>query len=167
MASVLFFFPSQLKPHCQRRVLDFVGGGGNIAIPTALPPSFVYCVVNIKKFMDFLSLIFYACLRLRFLDGETNPLPRCPVPAVYSILCINVLGLAGNLSDLTVPSSQYDILLCSEILDSDMRHVSELLLPLFGHPVLLCRGKLPRARGMSAFVRDGYEAFRTQIYFFI
>ena len=25
---------------------------------------------------------------------------------------------------------------------------------------LLCRGKLPRARGMAAYVRDGYEAFR-------
>ena len=26
--------------------------------------------------------------------------------------------------------------------------------------VLLCRGKLPRARGMPAYVRDGYGAFR-------
>ena len=30
----------------------------------------------------------------------------------------------------------------------------------FGRPVLLCRGKLPRARGMAAYVRDGYGAFR-------
>ena len=37
-----FFF------RCQDRVMGFVGGGGNIAIATALPPSFrVYCVVNI------------------------------------------------------------------------------------------------------------------------
>ena len=48
-------------------------------------------------------------------------------------------GLAGNLSDLTVASSQYDILLCSETLVSDMRHVSKLLVPGFGLPVLLCR----------------------------
>ena len=41
-------------------------------------------------------------------------------------------GLAGNLSDLTVPSSQYDILFCSETLISDMRHVSEVLVPGFG-----------------------------------
>ena len=34
-----------------------------------------------------------------------------------------------NLSDLTVASCQYDILLCSETLVSDMRHVSELLVP--------------------------------------
>ena len=57
-------------------------------------------------------------------------------------------------------SSQYDILLCSETLVSDSRHVSELLVPGFGRPVLLCRGRIPRARGMAAYVRDGYGAFR-------
>ena len=116
----------------------------------ALPPSlFVYRIVNIKKFMEFICLIFYACLRLRFLDVETNPGPRRPVPGVCRILCSNVRGLAGNLSDLTLASSQYDILLCSETLVSDMRHVSELLVPGFGRPVLLCRGKIPPARGAS------------------
>ena len=110
--------------------------------------------------MDFLYLIFYGCLRLRFLDVETNPDPRRPVPAVCRILCSNVRGLAGNLSDLTVASSQYDILLCSETLVSDMRHMSEVLVPGFGRPVLLRRGKMPRARGMAAYVRDSYGAFR-------
>ena len=61
---------------------------------------------------------------------------------------------------MTVASSQYDILFCCEILVSDMRHVSEVLVPGFGRPVLLCRGKMPRARGMAAYVRDGYGAFR-------
>ena len=60
--------------------------------------------------MDLLYLIFYGCLRFRFLDVETNPGPRCPAPAVCRILCSNVRGLAGNLSDLTFASSQYDIL---------------------------------------------------------
>ena len=69
-------------------------------------------------------------------------------------------GLAGNLSDLTMASSQYDILLYSETLVSDMRHVSELQIPGFRRPVLLCRGKMPRARGMAAYVRDGYGEFR-------
>ena len=69
------------------------------------------------------------------------------MPAVCRILCCNVRGLAGNLSDLTVASSQYDILFHSEILLSDMHHVSELLVPSFGRPVLLCRGKILRARG--------------------
>ena len=101
--------------------------------------------------MDFLYLIFYGCLTLRFLDGETNPGPHCPAPAVCRILCTNVQGLAGNLSDLTVASSQYDILLCSETLVSDVHHVSEVLVPGFSHPVLLCQGKMPRARGMGAY----------------
>ena len=110
--------------------------------------------------MEFIYLIFYACLRLGFLDVETNPGPRRPEPAVCRILCSNVRGLAGNLSDLTVASCQYDILFCSETFLSDMHHVSELLVPILGRPVLLCRGKMPRARGMAAYVRDSYGAFR-------
>ena len=50
-----------------------------------------------------------------------------PVPAVCRILCSNVQGLAGNLSDLTMALSQYDILLCSETFVSDMRHLSGIL----------------------------------------
>ena len=69
-------------------------------------------------------------------------------------------GLAGKISDLTVVSSQYDILLCSETLVSDMCHVSELLVPGFGRPVLLCQERMPRARGLEAYVRDGYGEFR-------
>ena len=110
--------------------------------------------------MDFLYLIFYGCLRHRFLDVESNLGPWRPVSAVCRILCSNSRGLAANLSDLTVASYQYGTLLCSETLDSDMRHVPEVLVPGFGHPVLLCRGKMPRARGMAAYVRDGYGAFR-------
>ena len=110
--------------------------------------------------MDFLYLIFYGCLRLWFLDVETNPGPRRPVPAVCRILFSKVQGLVGNLSDLTVASSQYDILLCTETFVSDMHHVSEVLVPGFCRPVLMCRGKMPRARGMAAYVRDGYGAIR-------
>ena len=81
--------------------------------------------------MDFLYLISYASLWLGFLNVDTNPGPRSPVLALYRILCSNVRVLAGNLSDLKVASSQYDILFCSETLVSDMRHVSELLVPGF------------------------------------
>ena len=109
--------------------------------------------------MEFIYLIVYACQRLRFLDVETNPVPRRPVPAVCRILCSNVQDLAGNLSDLSVASSKYDVLFCSETLVSDMHHVLELLVPGFGRPVLLCRGKMPRAPGMVAYVRDGYGVF--------
>ena len=110
--------------------------------------------------MDFLYLICYGCLKLRFLKVETTPGPRRPVPDGCRILRSNVRGLAGNLSDLTVASSQYDILLCSETLVLDMRHVSKVLVPGFCRPVLLCRGKMPRPRWMAAYVRDGYGEFR-------
>ena len=43
-------------------------------------------------------------------------------------------------------SSQYDILLCSETLVSDMHHVSEVLVPGFCRPVL-CREKMPGSVG--------------------
>ena len=38
--------------------------------------------------------------------------------------------------------------------------VLQVLVPSFGSTVLLCWGKMPRARGMAAYVEDGYEAFR-------
>ena len=34
--------------------------------------------------------------------------------------------------------------------------MSELQVPGFGRLVLLCRDRIPRARGMAAYVRDGY-----------
>ena len=66
--------------------------------------------------MIYLYLISYACLELRFPDVETNAGPRRPVPRASRILCSNVRGLSKNLSDVTVASSQYDLLLCSETL---------------------------------------------------
>ena len=117
--------------------MGFAGGGGTIAIATDLPPSCLalYCKHSNGLWLD---LIFYACLMLGLWNVETNPGPRRSVPAVSRKLCSNVRGLSGNLSDLTVASSKYDILLCSETLVSDMRPVSELLVPGFGRPVLLC-----------------------------
>ena len=104
--------------------------------------------------MEFPYLILNAILRLRFLHAETNPGPRRPVPDVYRISCSNVRGLAGNLSDLTVASSQYEILLSSETLVSNLRYMSELHVPGFGRIVLLCRGKIPRARICMRWLRS-------------
>ena len=67
---------------------------------------------------------------------ETNPGPRRPVPGACRILCSDVRGLSKNLSDVTVASSQYDLLLCSETLVSNRRHMSEFLVP--GLVVLYC-----------------------------
>ena len=76
------------------------------------------------------------------------------------ILFSDVRGLSKNLSDVTVASSQCDLLLCSDTLVSDRRDISELKVPGFGRSVLSCRVGMPRARGMAAYVRDGYGAFR-------
>ena len=76
------------------------------------------------------------------------------LPAEYSVVMCGAWPGA---------SFQHNILLCSETLVSDMRHVSvlsEVLVPGFGRHVLLCQGKMPRARGMAAYVRDGYGVFR-------
>ena len=107
--------------------------------------------------MVFLRLIFHACLELQFPDVETNTGPRRPVPGACRILCSNVQSLSKNLSDVTVASSQYDLLSCSETLVSERRHMSELLVPGFGCPVLLCWDGMLQACGMA--VRDGYGAF--------
>ena len=88
---------------------------------------------------------------------ETNPDPRRSVLGACRILCSNVRGLYRNLSDLTVASTQYDLLLCSETLVSDRHHISELLVPGFGRPVLLCRDWMP------AYVRDRYAISPTEI----
>ena len=107
--------------------------------------------------MSTLHLKFDSCLRLRFPVVETNPGPRRPVAASCRILCSNVRGLSGNLSDLAVAPSQYDMLLCSETLVSDLRHVPELLVPGFGRPVLLCRDGVPRQAGASCLVPVGWR----------
>ena len=127
--SSIFFFPAKTTLSVQG--YGFCWWRRYHALPSQLSyqSTFVYCIVNIKYIMEFLFLIFYASLRLRFLDVETNPDPRRPVPAVCRILCSNVRGLTGNLSDLTVSSSQYVILLSFMTLVSDMSHVSELLVP--------------------------------------
>ena len=64
---------------------------------------------------------------------ETDPGQRLVIllSAEYSVVMCNAWR---TLNDLTVASSQYDILLCSETLVSDMHHVSELLVPGFGRP---------------------------------
>ena len=110
--------------------------------------------------MELFYLIFYACLRLRFLDVAINPGLRRPVPAFCRILCCNVRCPEGNISDLTLASSQYDIRLCSETLVSDMRHVLELL---FSDSVALsccAEARCLRPDGCLHTYEIGYGAFR-------
>ena len=37
--------------------------------------------------------------------------------------------------------------------------MSEFLVPGFGRPVLLCRGRMPRALALAVYVRDVYGEF--------
>ena len=89
-----------------------------------------------------------------------KPLPQGHVPGVCRILCSSVWSLSRNLSYLAELSSQNDLLLCFETLISYRRHISELLVNGFGRSVLFCRDMMPWARGMAAYVRDGYGPFR-------
>ena len=53
--------------------MGFVCGSGNNAITTALSTFFfVYCIVNIRQYREFIYLVFYTCPRLMFLDVETD-----------------------------------------------------------------------------------------------
>ena len=103
--------------------------------------------LNHCPFHHFRAIIVVANLQLSLLLSMID----CLTLILKPVLCA-VHGLAGHISDLTVASSEYDTLLCSETLVLYMRHVSELLVSGFGRPVLLCRGKLPRTRGMAVYV---------------
>ena len=74
------------------------------------------------------------------------------------VMYANIRGLHKNISDLIAASSQYDVLLCSETLVSQMRHSSEVLIPGFKKPVLYKRDAIPRARGMAVYIRNKYPA---------
>ena len=78
------------------------------------------------------------CLKSRFPDVAPNLGPRRLLAAACRIHCCNELGLSKNLCYPTMALFQYDILLCSETLVSELCHISELLVTGFGLPVLLC-----------------------------
>ena len=124
--------------------MDFLDGGDNIAITTALPPSF-FCIVLFSHSRGFrfqLSII-HSCLGLRFPDMKTNPGARRPVPDVSRILCSDVR------EPVREPQwSRYNILLWFETFGS-------VLVPAYiWWPSLLLCLAIPRALGMVAYVRD-------------
>ena len=134
--------------------MGFVVGGGNISIATALPPSSsVYCKHQI---IYRISLSYFLCLPEASVSG-----PRRPVPSVCSILCINVQGLARNIRDLNVASSQYAIPLCCTF---DLAYAPRVSFSgsRIRSPCLVVPGQDasgPRD-GCIAYVRDGHGAFR-------
>ena len=110
--------------------------------------------------MGFAVFCFYMVYLklLLFPDVEVNPGPRASAPVRCRLLCCNIRGLYGNIQDLSLASSAYDVLLCSETLVSGYRHPTEIRIPGFSRPVMLYCGGRPRARGMAVYVRDGFGA---------
>ena len=122
---------------------------------------FLFCIGYVVPFISVKYVGSYFCLIL-ILSGdiETNPGPRPSRRRQCRILYANVRGLHANLKDLSVASKQFDILFCSETLVSDMRHVSEILIPGFKKPILLKRNSIPRAQGMAAYIGKDFSASR-------
>ena len=61
-----------------------------------------------------------------------------------------------NLNDLQIALRDYDIILCSETLVSNRRHISELLIPDFNKPTLLLNGD--GKQGLATYIRTGFLA---------
>ena len=91
----------------------------------------VFCL-SFDIFYVFYDISYFYHLIL-FLSGdiEINPGPRSIRHRQCRLMYANIRGLQANLNDLSVASKQFDILLCSETLVSDMSHISEILVPGF------------------------------------
>ena len=126
----------------------------------------VSCFSLIELFIKFAcSSLVYITQLLLIMSGdiELNPGPPQSKLRQCRLLYSNIRGLHKNIKDLAIASKQFDILFCTETLVSDMRHISELLIPGFKKPMLLKRNAIPRACGMAVYVRDGYSASHNRL----
>ena len=119
----------------------------------------VYIVVVILhiNFIVFLLLIMSG-------DVELNPRPVNGRNWQCRVLYSSIRGLYGNLHDLIAASKGFDILLCSETLVSNFRHIAELSIPGFKRPILFKRNEINRAQGMVAYIRSGCSASHKAIF---
>ena len=106
------------------------------------------------------SSLRYISQRLITLSGDIEVNPGPPQSKQCRMLYSNIRGLHKNIKDLAMASRQSDIVFCSETLVSNLRHISELLMPGFKKPILLKRDSIPRALGMAIYVREGFSASR-------
>ena len=119
-------------------------------------------IIHCQLFMGYLFLFFWCCLVVRYPDVEVNPGPGRTVRNKLRILCSNIRGLYGNLGDLSVAASAYDIVLCSESLVTSRRHISELAIPHFNNPILELRRPRGGVLGLAAYVREGLACCRVR-----
>ena len=111
------------------------------------------------------SIYYFKCRLLISWDISLNPGPTRHSVKECRVLCSNIRGLHGNLTGLVGAASGCDVLLISETQVSGRPHGSELLVPGFGKPHLKNTDcGIPGARGMSAYVRAGYQATRVKQY---
>ena len=110
-----------------------------------------------------LSSLFYwvVLLLLRAGDVELNPGPQS---RDVRLLYANIRGLHCNLSELSVASAGFDVIMCSETLVSNRRHLSEVRIAGFSGPQQRLLGSIPRARGSALYIREGVTATRQLCY---
>lgn len=113
------------------------------------------------SFLFFLSLLYLCFLILLAGDVHVHPGPRRQLSRIcYS----NIRGLKRNFLELSLISSDFDIIFCSETMVSNRRDVSEILIPGFNKPVQIRCGTIPSARGMCAYIKSGLNAVRCPAY---
>ena len=111
--------------------------------------------------MEFLYLNFYTCLRLRFQDVKTNIGPQRPVPTVCRLSSVVMCrALPGTL--VTWPWRYLGMTYCCALrLWSQICVMCRSCWFLNLVTLSYCAGAgRPRARGMAAYAKDGYRAFR-------
>ena len=90
------------------------------------------------KFINIVYIFLLLFILLLSGDIETNPGPNYKSNKCR-VLYHNIRGLYNNIKDLQIACHKYDIILCSETLVSNRRHISEILLPGFNNPTLIRR----------------------------
>ena len=157
-------------------IFDLAGCPGSSQLTSLYLVLFMFCmgkhlsysilyIVPVIYFVKFLNFVLYLLNLLLLLSGdiELNPGPQNRFRKCR-ILYGNVRGLYKNKKDLDVAADKFDILFCSETLVSDLRHISELLIPGFRKPVLFKRNAIPRARGMALYIKEGFTASHRPLY---
>ena len=80
----------------------------------------------------------------------TQVLAWWPLVVVGWCLAIsNINGLHGNLRELVIAASRFDIVACAVTKVTQRRHVAELRLPGFSAPIVLLRGSRPDGLGLA------------------
>ena len=80
------------------------------------------------------------------------------------ILYSNIRVLQAYIDDLAVSSKHSEILFCFEILVSEMRYISELLVPSYKKPVLFSRVAILRAHVMALYIKNEFSASHEACY---